>query len=369
MGRSKAGRRKVTLPNLLPVTAKKSGKTYWYYRTKSRPLVPMPDLPHDHPDFLHAYAEAREQAPLKTRARTRAPGTVAAIADAVQRTKAWDALAPGYRRLMILHLTAIAAHGEAALIGDLRRRHVEADLAALTPAVSRNRLKAWRLILRHAAAAELIDDDPTAQIRLARMPAGSGIDGWTDAEIAAFRTRWPLGTVARARMELLLWTGAAVSDAVRLGRGMVDRDGMLTYRRQKTAVAAHVPWTAALPDFAAGWEAQRATLHEALAPFAGHLVFLPARGKTRSAAAMVNDVRADARAAGVEKSAHGLRVARSRLLHEAGATQTQAKAWLAHLTDAEASHYSREADRRRAVMGTPPERSSEKHVAQGEKPR
>lgn len=358
----------MTLPNLLPVRSK-AGATYWYYRAKGRPLVRLPDLPHDHPDFLHAYAQARAQAPAATRARSRQPGTVAAVADACQRTAAWSALAPGYRKLMILHLTAIAADGEDALVGDLRRRHVEADLAALTPAVARNRLKAWRLIIRHARAAELIEDDPTALVRPPRLPAGSGIDGLTDAEIGATRDRWPIGTLARARMELLFWSGAAIADAVRLGPGMVDRDGMLTYRRQKTGVAGHIPWTGALPGFATAWEADRDMMHAALAPFAGHMLFLPARGRQRSEKAMVNDVRADFRAAGVEKSAHGLRVARSRILHESGATQLQAKAWLAHLSDVEASHYSREADRRRALMGTPPEHESAKPAAQSEKSR
>lgn len=355
----------MTLPNLLAV--KRGGKVYWYYRAKGCPLVRMPDLPHDHPDFLHAYAEARAKAPAATKRRTRRPGTVAAMADACQRTAAWQALSQGYRRLMILHLSAIEADGEEALIGDLRRRHIEADLSPLTPAVARNRLKAWRLICRHALAVELIHDDPSAHVRPPRMPAQSGIDGWTDDELARFEERWPVGTMARARYELLLWTGAAVSDAVRLGRGMVDRDGVLTYRRQKTDVAGHIPWSGALPDFASAWGGRRATMHAALEPFAGQMLFLPARGKQRSAKAMVNDVREDARAAGVEKSAHGLRVTRSRLLHEAGATQLQAKAWLAHLSDVEASHYSREADRRRAVMGAATERQSAKPAAQGEK--
>jgi len=359
MGRQK-GRGKVTLPNLLPVRSK-AGAVYWYYRAKGAPLVRLPDLPHDHPDFLHAYAEARAHAPIKTRIRTATPGSIAAIADQVQRAAAWEALSHGYRRLLVLHLSAIAEDGGSALIGDLRRRHVEADLSSLTPAVARNRLKAWRLIIRAGLAAEWITEDPTMRIRLPRMSANAGIDGWTDDELAKFRARWPVGTVARARMELLLWTGAAVSDAARLGPGMVDRDGVLTYRRQKTNVAAHVPWAGPLPDFAAGWSADRAAMHAAIAPLAGHLLFLPARGRQRSAKAMVNDVRSDARAAGVEKSAHGLRVTRARLLHEAGATQLQAKSWLAHLTDVEASHYGREADRRRSVMGVA------KTAAKGEK--
>lgn len=36
----------------------KSGRVHWYVRRKGLPLAPMPDLPHDAPEFLAAYASA-----------------------------------------------------------------------------------------------------------------------------------------------------------------------------------------------------------------------------------------------------------------------------------------------------------------------
>lgn len=42
---------------------------------------------------------------------------------------------------------------------------------------------------------------------------GEGFHPWEEADIAAYRKRWPLGTRARLAMELMLWTGARRGDA------------------------------------------------------------------------------------------------------------------------------------------------------------
>ena len=60
---------------------------------------------------------------------------------------------------------------------------------------------------------------------------------------------------------------------------------------------------------------------------------------------------AAARAAGVKKSAHGLRKARCAFNADGGATATQIAAWTGHESLSEVTHYTRAADRLRAVMG------------------
>lgn len=42
---------------------------------------------------------------------------------------------------------------------------------------------------------------------------GTGFHPWNEADIAAYRKRWPLGTKARLAMELMLWTGARRGNA------------------------------------------------------------------------------------------------------------------------------------------------------------
>jgi hypothetical protein len=44
----------VTLTHIKPVTDK-AGKTRRYLRVKGKPLLPLPDLPMSHPDFIAAW--------------------------------------------------------------------------------------------------------------------------------------------------------------------------------------------------------------------------------------------------------------------------------------------------------------------------
>jgi integrase len=53
----------------------------------------------------------------------------------------------------------------------------------------------------------------------------------------------------------------------------------------------------------------------------------------------------------VQKSAHGLRKALAIALADAGATTHQISAWTGHESLKEIEHYTRQSNRRRAVMG------------------
>lgn len=349
----------VKLTGLMPVRDRK-GQTRWYYRQKGRPLVRLPDLPHDHPDFLAAYASAAHAR------RKPAPGTIGSLCHATLAAPAFARLKPAYRAAIRRHVDAIREAGGSALARDLRRRHIEADLSALSPAVARMRLKAWRFILR--AAPHGLDADPSAGIVPPRMPASDGHVAWTAEDVEKFRNRWPVGTVARARFELIAWTGCRVGDAAVIGPQMVGKDGVLAYRQTKTGGWAYAPWTCPLPDYAAGMESDRQHALAALAPLAGHLTFLATRdGRPRSVKAISNDVSADARLAGVQKSAHGLRKYRATSLAEAGASAHQIGAWTGHESLAEVQHYTRTADRRRAVTGTEQDRNGATQDAESAK--
>ena len=75
-------------------------------------------------------------------------------------------------------------------------------------------------------------------------------------------------------------------------------------------------------------------------------------GSARSEKGLGNMIRAAAREVGIEKSAHGLRKSRGIALAEAGLSAHGIMAWLGHQTLKEAQHYTEEADRWRAVIGT-----------------
>lgn len=333
---------------------RKGGRLYRYLRRRGHPLVALPaDVPMDHPRFLKAYAEARaDDAPR------REAGTVAALVEVALRSDRYRQASAGYRAMLRRHLDDIArTYGRGPARG-LRDRHIRADLARAGNATDRR--KAWRFACAVGVARGLLSRDPSAGVEAPARKRSEGHPPWTAAEIAAYRARWPMGTVPRAAMELLHWTGARLGDAVRLGPGMVDAGGVLVFRQSKTGGEAFVPWTSPLPAYALPIEGDRAAMHAALAALpGGHMTWLAtAHGRSRSDKALGTLIRESARAAGVEKSAHGLRKTRATELADLGATTHQAAAWTGHESLKEVEHYTRRANRRAAVLGTEQDRNS-----------
>ena len=192
----------------------------------------------------------------------------------------------------------------------------------------------------------------TAGVKRPALPKSDGHEPWTRAEVEAFRTRWSIGTVQRAIFEMLHWTGARISDPVKIGRGMVGADGVLTFKQTKTGDLAYVPWTCLLPHFAAAMQADRDMMHEALKACAGHMTFLATKqGRSRSAKAIGGDLAKSAWLAGVNKTAHGLRKTLATALADGGATTFQVASWTGHQSLSEVQHYTKSAERKRAVMG------------------
>jgi integrase len=60
-----------------------------------------------------------------------------------------------------------------------------------------------------------------------------GFRAWTQDDVAKFEARWPIGTMPRLALAIMLFTGVRRSDAVRLGPPMV-KDGSVTFIPQKT---------------------------------------------------------------------------------------------------------------------------------------
>ena len=323
-----------------------------FYRTRKGgkvTLVPLPDLPHDHPDFIAAWSQA-----ARTLGPTEKPkaGSIASIWAEILAGDKFRALSPDYSRKLEHQSRLICAKAGQVKGAAVRAVHVERDVNdAPDP---RARRKAWRFWAVHAKRRGYISTDPSGHVKMPDMPKAQPHPSWTDADIAAFRARWPIGTVPRAAMELMLHTGARVSDAVRIGPQHIAKDGVLVFVQSKTKGEAYVPWACQLPAYALPDD--RPMLMAALAPFAGHLTFLATQqGRARSAKALATLMQDSCKAAGVAVSAHGLRKARAVRLANGGATPHQIGSWTGHESLGEVARYARDMDRRRAVMGTAPE--------------
>lgn len=345
--------RRVMLPRVHRV--KRGSKLHRYHRV-TRAKLPD-DVPEDDPIFLTAWlAEEAKGAP---RLEGHPQGSIRKAVDDFLGSKVMREVSPAYAAMLRRHLFAVAKDYGPGKLTDLETKHIRKDVERLDNAVAQHRLKAWRRMLKWAVKEELLKADPSAGIERPQLEPSEGHIPWSREDVAAFRARWPIGTAPRAAMELLHWSGARVSDAVKLTHGMV-RDGLLTYKQSKTEKKtkgeneAHIPWNGPLPDFARRMEADRAMMHEALAAFAPPaLLVLPTHnGKQRTAKGLSNTVNDAARDAGlVERTAHGLRKTRLIACAEAGATAHQIQAWGGHASLKEIEDYTRSADRRRALSG------------------
>ncbi|WP_273689070.1 tyrosine-type recombinase/integrase [Ketogulonicigenium vulgare] len=346
----------VTLAGIKTVVRR--GKTYRYLQRRGFPLVKLPDLPMDDPAFLKAYAEAKSVSPEKSPA---AAGSFAALVRAALKSDHYSQSKLATRAMFRRHCDALVEEfGELPARG-LRSRHIRANLPKSTS--QGHRLRTWRFLCSFGVATNLLERNEALDVAMPKAKSKGGHPPWTQDEIAAFRRRWPMGSATRAAFELLRFSGARISDAVRLGPGMV-RGGVLTYRQVKTDGPAHIPWSCPLPDFATHLSEDRAIMHQALEALAGQMTYLDARGKARSEKSLGTMIREAAMEAGFKKSAHGLRKSLATELAEGGATAHQISAWTGHETLKEVDHYTKSADRRRAVVGTEQDQNIGKHSGQ-----
>ncbi len=335
------------MKNLKTVRDRK-GKPRYYAQVKGQKLIRLPDAPLDSPDFRAAYAAAMKR--LTGMTQRPGQGSIAALCTSFLKCREFKDNSTSYQGILRRHCMAIEARCGHGFARDLKPVHITADMAPLTASVALARLKTWRALCKHGMQTGALTVDPTATIKRPEQAKNAGHEAWTRDEVTAFRDRWQIGTTQRAIFELLHWTGARISDAVRLGPGMVRKEGVLSFRQQKTGEVANVPWTCALPDFAD--PADRDMMLAAICHLAGQMTFLATRhDRTRSGKSIGGDVSAAAKLAGVRKTAHGLRKTRATVLAEGGATASQIAAWTGHKTLAEVEHYTREYDRMRAVMG------------------
>ncbi|MCU0904874.1 MAG: tyrosine-type recombinase/integrase [Tabrizicola sp.] len=217
-------------------------------------------------------------------------------------------------------------------VNRMERRHVMAFLAekAETPVAANNLRKRLGQLLDHAIALDWIKANPARLTRPYKIAAG-GFHPWDEGEIARFFEVYQPGTMAHRAVTLMLYTGAARVDAVKLGPMNLKGD-RIEYRRQKTAKTNGVLVTIPLhPDLA-----------EVLAALPNDRPFLAtAYGKSRSPDGLGNLMREWCDTAGLpECSAHGLRKACARRLAEAGATAHEIMAVTGHKTLAEVQRYT-----------------------------
>jgi integrase len=211
---------------------------------------------------------------------------------------------------------------------------IDAKLSSMadTPAAANNLRKTLKRLHRHAIKLDWRRDNPVDATDAYRQ--GKGWHCWTEAEIAQYEARWPLGTRERLAFALLLYTALRRSDMVTIGRQHRQGDELIL-RHEKNDSETVIPLA---PPLAAALDAMPAA----------QMTYLQTEfGKPFTGNGFGNWFRRRCNDAGLPHcSAHGLRKAMSRRLAEGGATSLEGRAITGHKTDREFAHYAEKANRR-----------------------
>ena len=326
------------------------GVDYIYHRASG---VRLPSLPENDPAFIKAYMSAAEDTPKK--AQRAGAGSIEAVTSAYLVSQPFHDLSESYQSLIRRELMKLTGKGATVPFHQIRKQHIISDMKGLAPNAANKRLKAWRCLCKHAHGVHR-GDDPSEGIKAIPRKKTEGHTPWTKDDISRYRDYWNIDTPERLALELIYWTGARMSDAVRLGRGMVDSDGWLNFTQKKTGGSVSVPLDRTVPDFCDPTDL--ASLHQAISSQAKHMTFIvTSYDASRSHKGASQWFARTARTAGITgKTAHGLRKSRSISLAENGATTHQIGAWTGHESLAEVAHYTKNASKKRLLEGPKQER-------------
>lgn len=313
------------------------GTMVWYVRVGKGPRTRI-KAAYGTAEFDAAYRSALvgDTPPANGKA---SKGTLAWLVGLYRQSSAWRDLALATRKHREATFAQILKTAGSEPISKVDRAAVirGRDRRSGTPHQARHFVTALRGLFKWAYDADLVRSDPTLGVAI-KKPKSMGFPVWTDDEIARFERRWLRGTRERVMFDIFLYTGLRRGDAARLGRQHV-RDGIITLDTEKTGVRVTLP---ILPELQATLDAGPT----------GDLAFIAASNGHPLTKESLGNLFADAcRAAGVRKSAHGLRKAAATNAANHGATVAQLEAIFGWEGGRMASLYTRSADRQRLAAG------------------
>lgn len=247
----------------------------------------------------------------------------------------------------------------------LKARKIIQDIGAEKPGMANFTRSVLLTLFEFAINIEMRREESGNPFKRIKPYKGGTHHTWTDAELAAYRKRWPLGTIERLAFAATLYTDQRISDVVRMvrpPRAQVDtlairRSDVVTIKQKKTGKELVIP------------------VHVALAramdagPSNGPYLVPGANGQPMTVSVLGALIVDAAQAAGLPRhcTAHGLRKAMQRILAERGATDKQMRAVSGHKSPRETERYSEMANQAllaaAAIALVPDETESEQEVS------
>lgn len=160
------------------------------------------------PEFNLAYSAALKKSEKQKSSRVIDRRTMEGVIVAYYQSADYKTLSDQTKRTYRIELEKIRREHGKKLIADLRRRHVQQIMDALSdrPVQANKALRFIGLIARFALRRDLIESDPTAGVKC--LPTKSeGFRDWPEKLIGRFEDHRPIGTVARLAFDLAVHTG------------------------------------------------------------------------------------------------------------------------------------------------------------------
>jgi integrase len=215
-------------------------------------------------------------------------------------------------------------------------RNVVETIGATRPGMANLTRAALSKVMAYAIATGVRADNPFSGLERYRLGT---YHTWTDAELAQFERRWPLGTRERLAFALLLYTGQRGGDVVKMVRNDIV-DGHIRVSQDKT---------------------RKGTTNELMIPIHPALARALKAGPVVGMQHIITDIRGRplrgltrlmeraAQRAGLPPHcvAHGLRKAALRRLAEHGGTTKEIAAVSGHRSLSEIERYTARADQAR----------------------
>lgn len=336
-------------PYLYPQTSR-HGRVTWYVRRRGK-KTPL-KAAYGSDDFNAEYRAALDGKPLPAKPGAPHAGTLAWGLDQYRQSAAWLKYSTATRRQRETIFRQVIKTGGNAPIGAVTRAKITegVDKRAHTPNQARHFLNAMRGFFEWAVKAQHAQNDPTAGVEAPARKKGGGFKIWTMADLDAYEKRWPIGTRERVWMDTILYSGLRRGDAVRLGkqhrRIIKDRKGrpikvhQIATEKGGETIIVTLP---ILPVFERTLDAGPC----------GDLAYICGvrRGPLKKES-FGNDFHDACRAAGVAKSAHGLRKVAATRAAQNGASEAQLEALFGWVRGSRVARiYTEAAERERLAMG------------------
>jgi integrase len=310
------------------------GKVRWRFRRKGKVDVYLPGA-YGSAEFRAAYEAAIEGVKTPALRSTANYGTLAWLIEQYLRSAKYLNLSEARKSSIRRELDWLRTEAGKYHIARLTALHVEALMGRKSGPTAANTVKKNLSMLFNFAIKHDLAEQKNNPARHAdrRKENPDGYHTWTDSEIGQFLAHHGPGTKARLAALLILNTGAARQDLVRLGWQNI-RAGRISYQRHKTGVGGDYE---ILPDLAQEIE----TLPT------GQMLFLThQRGRPYTVESFGNWFKDQCRAAGLPHcSAHGLRKGQATRIADAGAGELEIMSFLAHATPKEGATYVKKANR------------------------